>query len=256
MHQRLLQVTHDLDAAHAALVKGYSADQLYAFRVASRRTRSILKQIDNHRARGLRKTWGGFAATTGNARDWDVFLITAEMLLDGDDLREFRALNAARIDFYHETVLEMVRSGTFARHRQEWDRFLDEAEEPEDQSGRGLAALEHALKRARRRLRRAFIKDTDRAWHKFRIAVKEVRYVAEANPSLPGAQQLAEHCKPVQTLLGDWHDTVVQLNLLEELPPERINKELKRIIQGRKSDFLSQIRATLSKTNPFSPTIE
>ena len=252
MHQRLLHVTQELDAAQAALTGGYDADRLYAFRVASRRIRSILKQIDNHRARGLRKTWGGFAATTGSARDWDVFLVTAGLLLETDSMEQFRAINAERIDFHHETVLEMVRSGTFRRHRLEWGRFLEEADEPSNQAEHGRAALDHALKRARRRLRRAFKKDTDRAWHKFRIAVKEVRYVAEANPALPGAQPLAERCKPVQTLLGDWHDTVVQLNLLDELPPEPVHVDLRSMILRRKKAFLSQIRATLSGTNPFN----
>jgi CHAD domain-containing protein len=256
MHERLLQVTLDLDAAQEALTTGYEADLLYAFRVASRRIRSILKQIDSHRARGLRKTWGGLAAVTGNARDWDVFLVSAEQLLDATSLNQFRAINAALIDFHHEAVLEMVRSRTWQRHRQEWDRFLNEAQEPHDPAEHGAAVLDHALERARRRLKRALKRDTDRAWHKFRIAVKEVRYVAEANPALPGSESLALRCKPLQTLLGDWHDTVVQLSLLDELPPEPVHLELKAAIQARKVELLSHIRATLTGTNPFEPDAE
>ena len=86
--------------------------------------------------------------------------------------------------------------------------------------------------------------------------MKEVRYTAEANPDLPGSEQIVQECKAVQTLLGDWHDTVVQLDLLEELSPAPVHLELKSIIGVRKADFLSQIRATLSADSLFSPGAE
>lgn len=256
MHQRLLQVTHDLDSAHADLLGGYDAERLYNLRVATRRIRSILKQMDSHRARNLRKTWGGFAAVTSAARDWDVFLVTAETLLNGEDMAEFRALNAERIGFYHGAVVEMLQSSTWQRYRLEWDRFLAAAEDAPEPMADGAAALEGALRRSRRRLGQALEKDSDRNWHKFRIAVKEVRYVAEANPDLPGSVQVAEECKAAQTLLGDWHDTVVQLGLLEDLPPAPVHLELVSIIHRRKADFLSQIRAMLSGNTLFSPSPE
>ena len=256
MHQRLLQVTQDLDAAHADLLGGYDAERLYNLRVATRRIRSILKQMDSHRARSLRKTWGGMAAVTSAARDWDVFLVTAETLLDDEAMAEFRALNNERVAFCHGAVLDMLRSATWQRHRREWENFLTVSEETPQPDGSGAAALENALHRSRRRLQRALEKDSDRDWHKFRIAVKEVRYTAEANPGLPGSEQTVQECKDVQALLGDWHDTVVQLGLLEELPPVPVHAQLGSLVRSRKADFLAQIRSRLSGETLFSPIPE
>ena len=94
------------------------------------------------------------------------------------------------------------------------------------------------------------VENEDRRWHKYRIAVKEVRYVAEANAALPGMSEIAESCKPLQTLLGDWHDTVVQLNLLDELPSAAVHDELTALIKERQSGLLSRIRNSRPPVQP------
>jgi CHAD domain-containing protein len=244
MHQRLLEVTDTLESASKALLADYEPQRLYAFRVAARRIRSILKQIDNHRSRGLRKTWGGFAAVTGSARDWDVFVDSAGSLLDADDLGKFSDINRQRIESSHEAVVEMLRSAHWSRHLADWKQFLESAPETSFDPGAARSALELALQKSFRRRLHAMENDCDHRWHKYRIAVKEVRYVAEANPNLDGAKRVAESCKPLQTMLGDWHDTVVQLNLLEELPPATAHDRLAVRIRDRKTTLLSEIRAS------------
>ena len=81
MHKKLLGLTVGVAQAGESVLSEYDPKQLYAFRVGVRRIRSILKQIDSHRSRRYRKIWGGFAAVTNDARDWDIFLQTAKKLL-------------------------------------------------------------------------------------------------------------------------------------------------------------------------------
>jgi CHAD domain-containing protein len=61
---------------------------------------------------------------------------------------------------------------------------------------------------------------------------------------------IAAACKPLQTLLGEWHDTVVQLNLLDELPPAAVHTELAALIFERQAALLSRIRNSPAPDQP------
>lgn len=252
MQQRLLKVTQDLEKAQDSLLEFYDPSRLYDFRVASRRIRSILKQSGDHRSRAMRKTWGGLAAVTGNARDWDVFLLTVKKLLDRDSLDTFRQINQEQIAASRAAVIEMLESAPWRRHLQLWEHYLDTSDESFSDPELGQAALDQVLERARHRLLAARTTDSDRSWHKFRISVKEVRYVAEASPEAAGSAEAIETCKKLQTQLGDWHDTVVQLDLLDELQTAAVHEELTVLVQARKKQFLSQVRDQLAQNPLFS----
>jgi len=117
--------------------------------------------------------------------------------------------------------------------------------------------LGKALERARIALAYARTVNDDRAWHKFRIAVKEVRYVAEASRFDPASAEfvatVVDTCKKVQALLGSWHDTVVQLNILAELEASPVHSRLREVISERKQEFLSRTRDDLAKLPLFLP---
>lgn len=252
MHQRLLKVTQDLEQAQVGLLEFYTPTRLYDFRVASRRIRSILKQSGDHRSRGMRKTWGGLAAVTGSARDWDVFLATVEKLLEPRAADDFKQINHERIAASRAAVIEMLESAPWRRHLQAWKHYLETSDETLSGHETGQAALNRALDKARRRLSSARKAESDRRWHKFRIAVKEVRYVAEANPDAAASAEVIETSKALQTRLGDWHDTVVQLNLLDDLQATPLHEDLTVLILSRKKQFLAEIRDMLAQTPLFS----
>jgi CHAD domain-containing protein len=206
MQRQLLELTSHIDQVAGRLLGGYRPKQLHALRVGIRRIRSVLKQIGSHRSRRFRKTWGGFAAATNEARDWDVFLITSEKLLSPGEFQEFGRL---------------------------------------------------ALIRARLALAFALAADDERSWHKFRIAVKDVRYVADAGGTDPATDErlaeVIEACKSLQALLGNWHDAVVQLRMLDEVESSPVHTRLRSEISERKDLFLSQIRDELDRSPVFSP---
>ena len=62
--------------------------------------------------------------------------------------------------------------------------------------------------------------------------------------------QLAAACREQQTLLGDWHDTVVQLNILDELPAAPVHETLAERIRDRKAAFLSELRSLSPVAQP------
>lgn len=254
MHNKLLELTIDVAQAGESVLSDYAPKQLYAFRVGVRRIRSILKQIDSHRSRRYRKIWGGFAACTNDARDWDIFLLTAKKLLSAEHYREFEKLNREQVRHSHEAVIELLHSMHWQRHLDEWTDVLERADEQAGWTHQGLASLELALARARLALKRALAVNDDHSWHKFRIRVKDVRYVADAGNDDPTNRKyvssIIESCKQLQTLLGDWHDTVVQLNMLEELPATPVHSRLRKMVSERKQMFLVQTREMLVE-HPF-----
>jgi CHAD domain-containing protein len=251
MHLRLIETSKQADEAAAELRSGYTVEALYSFRVAARRIRSLLKQLDNHRSRVLRKAWGGYAAVTGPARDWDVFKISAEKLLSAVEFEHFQDINQKRITSSHDAVLEMLFSAPWRRHMAEWQHFLEQAEEHAEGVDRQEQS-QRTLDRAAVALQTALTIDDDHHWHRFRIAVKEVRYVAEASPDDPAAQKLVEECKEVQSILGAWHDAVVQLTMLAELPPADVHETLRSRVTQTKHEKLAQIRDEAANHPLFS----
>ena len=261
MHKKLLELTVGVAQAGENLLSEYDPKQLYAFRVDVRRIRSILKQIDSHRSRRYRKIWGGFAAVTNDARDWDIFLLTAKKLLSATQYREFEKLNQEQVRHSHEAVIELLHSMHWQRNLDEWKDVLERADEQVGGTHQGLASLELALAGARLALERALAVNDDHSWHKFRIRVKDVRYVADADNDEPTNRKyvssVIESCKQLQTLLGDWHDTVVQLNMLEELQAAPVHSRLRKVVLERRQMFLAQTRDMLAEHPLFaiqSPT--
>lgn len=245
-----MELTASIDHSVEALLHAYAPEALYTFRVNSRRIRSILKHMKSHRSRSHRKAWGGFAAVTNDARDWDVFLSTVQSLLDAGDYEVFRELNSDRVGSAHDTVIEMLGTAHWSRYLVQWREFLAAVDEQSSDADGSRAALAAALKRVLEARKNALAVNDDYSWHRFRISVKELRYVADA---LGDEDELVGACKKLQTLLGDWHDTVVQLNLLEELPADPVHERLTGIIRDRKAEFLSKTRQLLDGHPIFDP---
>ena len=251
MHVQLLELSDTIEKTALELLKNYQPVDLHTFRVSIRRIRSILKQMDNTRARRYRKVWGGFATVTNQARDWDVFMQWASRELAPDEFERFSQMTRERLSSSHEAVFEVLRSAHWQRHLREWRQLLTRSGDISPNETVQAISLELALAKARATLGRALSIGDDRSWHKFRIAVKDVRYLADA---LPGESlALIESCKKLQTVLGKWHDTVVQLSLLDELEGAALNEQLSAAIRTRQKRLLSQIRDMLSDDPYFYP---
>lgn len=250
MHQRLAEVTEVIEQATGSLSRGYQAEQLYALRVAMRRLRSMLKPIGSTRSRRFRKIWGGFAAVTNRARDWDVFLLTATELLSPEQFNSFERCHRAHIRASHEAVVELLQAPHWRRHLQDWREYLQHACDSAEQETPTPLPLARALLKARAALATAQLLDDDRAWHKLRIAVKEVRYLAESGATECAAESpggdLVEQCKEIQSLLGSWHDCVVQLQMLREMDAAPEQEILGEKIAARKIQRLAEIQHTVA----------
>jgi CHAD domain-containing protein len=250
MQARLTEVSASVEQAATALQRDYAAEHLYALRVGMRRIRSMLKPLDSTRARRFRKTWGGFAAVTNRARDWDVFLLTAAEILPAELSARFEQSHRDTVRASHEAVLELLESAHWRRNLRDWRQFLEQHGADIKPLATKPTPIDQALSRARAALAAARASGDDRAWHKLRIAVKEVRYQSESCAESADATQrqaeLIDWCKPLQALLGGWHDCVVQLQILDDLEPAPEHEALRAAVAKMRVEQLAEIEQAVA----------
>jgi len=205
-----------LQARRRALLRHYDDESLHQLRVALRRLRSLLRPAKSRAAQSLRRELGGLADATSVARDWDTLLIHARKSLSEREFHRVQPLLQARRRASHESVIGMLRSSAWTDTLHRLEVWLED----ERLASSDPALLDDRISRAKQTVKRAREKaeaaDDRKRWHKVRIAIKELRYVLE---SIPGStpRGTLKHCKRLQDALGEWHDSVVHLQLVREL---------------------------------------
>lgn len=255
MQQPLVTLTEDLEQHRAKLIRRYHTRRLHSLRVCIRRIRSILKHIDHPRARAFRKTWGGFAALSNDLRDWDVFFHVGREVLTEEDFQEFKKQIRRHRNANVRKTKAVLRSEHWEQHLEEWRHFIGRLP---DQNASALISDEvvaTTLARASQRLGLALQVDDERHWHKLRIAVKDVRYVVvaregEASPDR-SLNRLVQDCKTLQTQLGRWHDSIIQLELLEHLDGTDFQSQLRSVLKRRRGYYLRRSKLLLSSRDLF-----
>jgi len=264
MRKAFSDQTRNLEQAAERLRADYEVERLHDLRVAIRRIRSLLKQHGRHRARRWRRIWGSFARVTGRARDWDVFLEAADALLPPPQMAVFQATSQPRVNAARDAVRAMLDSTLWRRQLEEWKAYASLRPRPRRRKARRAtahkapttAALKPVLARANRALAEALALPDDSGWHPFRIAVKELRYLAERLPADSAGpidpQVVVDTCKSLQTSLGGWHDCVIQLQLLDELERgapanDSVLRELREAIEALRRQRLAEIREAVAQ---------
>ena len=223
-----LALLADLEANESGVRGNVDTEFLHDFRIAVRRTRSLLGQVKCVFPPALVERFAtGFSwlgNVTGPARDLDVLLLAMrgyrEMLPDN----EFEALSVflhGRQQRAHRTLLEVLDSDTYRSLVSEWKAFLAEpplAEPEPANAGRPLADVASA--RAWRLSRRitesaALVGDATppAQIHEIRVMAKKLRYLVDVTPAFYDAEVLKRvlaALKNLQRALGDFNDAEVQ----------------------------------------------
>ena len=264
MRQLFVKISGEVTFFGDRLMGDYRPKDLHRLRIRIRRIRSLLKQVGNRKARYFRKTWGGFAAVTNQARDCDVFLKSFRAMQPAAESQAFRSMFMPQVRASHEAVIEVLQSAQWQRHLTEWEQFLSQIDDLAIDDGKVQWSVEDATVKARSACWRALAANDERSWHKFRIAVKNLRYIADAHTLDPACDQqhleeIIKTCKNLQTRLGKWHDAVVQLQMIREqgFAVEKkaipMKSMLAEALEQKKHLLLSQIRETLAEQTLFGP---
>jgi CHAD domain-containing protein len=201
---------------------------LHDFRVAIRRTRSLLRQIKHvfptevveHFSTGF--SWVG--RLTGPPRDLDVLILALREKraeVSAGDLKALTGLLSVMRQREHDRVVEALDSARYRRLVSEWKAFLERPAPAEPEVRNAYRRLvdvvsQRAWRLSRRIARSAKTIDERTAperLHEVRIDAKKLRYLIDITTPFYDAadlERILDGLKKLQRVLGDFNDAVVQ----------------------------------------------
>jgi len=234
-----------MEANEAGVLDDLDSEFLHDYRVAVRRTRSVLGQARRVLPASVRDrfrvefAWLG--RETGPTRDFDVFLLEVPRFaarLPAErrpDLEPFRAFLERRQRAAHEALVEVLRSARYEAFLRDWRAFLDDpVVSPQEAPDAPRPATEVAADRIRRAYRRV-VRDgraihdgsAPEELHELRKDAKKLRYALECYGSLFPAGEVAavvKDLKGLQDVLGEYQDCQVQAGSLEHFAQEMLEE--------------------------------
>jgi CHAD domain-containing protein len=216
------KISRKLQSAHKALLDTYKDEDLHQLRINIRRARALLKSQPGKSPASLRKDWGQLAVKTNTARDWDTLAIYAADVLPSPHWHTLQPVVEAYRQQAHENVLEILQSRSWRTTLSRWKTLVKQsgtqAFAEVTLHGESRKVAKRTLKAGRRAMRRG----DERSWHKFRIALKNLRYSLDYASGKGDREKhelkaIKKICKRLQDELGNWHDTVVHHSLVVQI---------------------------------------
>jgi CHAD domain-containing protein len=232
-----LQLLAGMERNIPGMIEDIDSEFLHDFRVALRRTRSLLgslkKTVSGAEVESLQQELQKIGLVTGPVRDLDVYLLEESgyhaMLPEG--LQEglavfFKGLRRQRVKEFRR-LQKALQAKTFHQFLLRWRRYVEDLETsllPSDLTTGHETCKKVAVKAIRKRLR-AILKDgaligpqsPDADLHSVRIQAKKLRYLLEFYRSLfpePAMDSLVKSLKKLQDNLGSFNDLSVQQQML------------------------------------------
>jgi CHAD domain-containing protein len=276
--RQLLQFTFSIMRANEAGIKlNIDSEFLHDYRVAVRRTRSILKQLkgvfgaeETSRYLNLFRDLG---KRTNELRDRDVYLLRQTNyfhylppFLQPSLQLFFNDMTVSRKRL-HKQFCRYLASRDYKSFLEKWDAFATEQSIPDPElspnaflSTRDMAldTMNKAWKKVIRHGRQVSSETTDCELHALRIDCKKLRYLLEFFSSIFPHKNVApviRHLKELQENLGDFVDFSVQLHFLHDrltaIPPGKEENLLAASMGGLMTTLFhkqEEARCTFHKT--------
>jgi CHAD domain-containing protein len=229
------------------IITDIDTEFLHDYRVAIRRTRSLLSQIRGvfppEQTEYFRQKLGDLQRKTNRLRDLDVYLlkkkrysnVLPKALVKGIEPL-FRQLGQER-EIELQKVIETIKNQNTRKLLKDWEIFLN-TRNLEKSTNSDLAIFAFSKGIIKDRLNRILKrgnkllggKPKDEALHRLRIDCKKLRYLLEFFSSLYNPDDtsvLVKQLKSLQNLLGDYNDLTIQiedlLNRLENVSSSENN---------------------------------
>jgi CHAD domain-containing protein len=276
IHQSLLRI---LLANEPGLRDNLDSEFLHDFRVAVRRTRSLLGQIKRvfppDRLQHFQAEFSWLGRLTGPSRDMDVLMLSLRAHAADVPAEEMEALTAFLRHAQGREYLNLTAELDSERYRRlltDWAAFLERSAPFHSEAGNAGRLLSDVVaERAwllSRRIGRCSETIDDQApaerLHELRLDAKKLRYLIDVTPAFYDAsdlERIVSALKKLQRVLGDFNDAQVQERRLLEcgqslsaaggrpgtvLTLERLAAECARRsdrLRGQVADGLARFRA-------------
>jgi CHAD domain-containing protein len=232
----LTQYVKVIKQNEAGIRKDIDIEFLHDFRVAIRRTRSLLSQIKNiltiKELSEFRKKLEEVQKLTNVLRDLDVYLLKESYFKMILPLKMRKSLNPLFTEIQkareeeHEQVIQLLESREYRHLINQWSDFLKSDQLLQTKKSE-RPVLPYAKKIISKRLKIVLQNGSillrgnpdDQSLHALRIDCKKLRYLLEFFISLFPAETIKEvvnHLKNLQDLLGEYNDLVIQSSDLQQ----------------------------------------
>ena len=251
--QLLLFTVSVMRANEEGIKKNLDSEFLHDYRVAIRRTRSILKKLkgvfDAEKSNYYLNFFRELGKRTNELRDNDVYLLRQATYFHylppflQPSLQLFFNDIAVCRKKLHKQFCRYLASSEYQTFLEKWEEFAHQQSIPELErapnaslSTRDMAleTIKKAWKKVIRRGRQISHETTDRELHALRIDCKQLRYLLEFFSSIFPHKSIApviRQLKELQENLGDFVDFAIQLHSLHE--------HLTAIPSGNEESFLA-----------------
>ncbi len=224
----LLALLETLIANEPGLRANLDSEFLHDFRVAVRRTRSLLGQIKRVLPGIVVEHFAGefswLGRVTGPPRDLDVLVLALRGEREefgSDGLDEVLTYLEREQQREHQRLVEALDTNRYQRLRREWRAFLGEPPSPVPEAANAkrpfIDVISHRAWRLTRRIGTAAAAidgQTEPAQiHEVRILAKKLRYLVDVAPRFFNADDLVcvlDSLKKAQKVLGNFNDAEVQ----------------------------------------------
>jgi len=249
--RRLLQFTLSiLQKNEHGIKNNIDTEFLHDYRVAIRRTRSVLKQLkgifDPQESAFFLNAFKNLGKQTNELRDSDVYLLQQESYFNylppflQSPLKPFFSDIAASRKKLHKQFCRYLASSDYQSFVNKWNRFVYRESLPDPQQAPNaslstitvaMETIKKAWKKVIRHGRHVSSETTDAELHALRIDCKKLRYLLEFFSSIFPQKTITpviRKLKELQENLGNFVDFAVQLRFLHDrltaMPP--IKEEL------------------------------
>ncbi|HWH99233.1 MAG TPA: CHAD domain-containing protein [Propionibacteriaceae bacterium] len=235
----LLGYVSVMESTVEGIVADVDTEFLHDFRVAVRRTRSVLKLLGGVLPEGVAERVGAefrwLGRVTTPTRDLDVYLLgiddMASSLTRRDDLDAFGRHLVMRRTAEHKLLARALRSPRFIDLLSSWRSELGELISAPSHQNRTAAQLadeqlHKTYRKVTKRAKAISVDSPSEQIHALRRTCKEMRYVLEVFQPLcdPKAyKQVASDFKGLQDVLGEFQDGEVQANALHVFAQEMLD---------------------------------
>jgi CHAD domain-containing protein len=227
-------------------------ENVHAFRTAARRVEAVLDELGSEpdkNQRRLLKQITRLRRRAGRVRDMDV---------------QIGALRSLKVSDHPAQKTQLLQMLAEIRAKREKKLLKSLDRETVREIGKRLKRAEAGLTIPRdgvtgltARMVSRFVKESDptteEVLHRYRIAGKRVRYIAELAAEDPAAQQVVAQLKRMQDSLGEWHDWLSLSETVANLAVNGSNTALLAALQNiTRSKFrdavemVSETRAALA----------
>jgi len=258
------------------IIKDIDSEFLHDYRVAIRRTRSVMKQLKGVFDAGntiyFLNLFRELGKRTNELRDRDVYLLRKESYFNylppflQPSLQLFFRNIAASRQPLHKQFFHYLSSSDYQSSLKEWELFINHEAPPDvEQAPNAFCSTKdvavESIKKAWRKVihhgRQISRATTDEELHVLRIDCKKLRYLLEFFSSIFSSETITpviRQLKELQENLGDFVDFGVQLRFLqEELATKAEEKLLAASIGGLMTTlFQKQEAARLKFHKTFS----